>query len=232
MPEHNRATHAGLRALNHLTQTLLAVEVAEKQRADLEHDHSSRTLPAPFQAARRALAAARLRRAERHHLNARAAVLRLEVPTGHAYLTVDATGAAYEAWLFPDYTLDVQGLWGMGERAARQATAEEQAVHTENRWATLHEANAVLVPLGVSLSGTDESCQGALLLDANARYLASVRVYDDGHADVLTPDGPVQLISTQFDLDADAVVMACDVATVARALAGDFRPSDRATLAP
>ncbi|WP_221091615.1 hypothetical protein [Deinococcus aquaedulcis] len=210
------------RALNALTQTTMAAELAEKQAYDLDCDEWAHRLPAAVQHLRRLWGAARQRTADQRHLRARAQVLRAQVPTGYTYLTQCHSGLTYRAMLFQDYTLDLVML------TPGQVTPIEDEpefdVDTHNRWATILNANVLLVPLGVSLSWTDHTCQGALLLTAEGRYLASARVHDHGHVDVWTDDGPVSLVYTRFDVPAGEEVMECQRRTVTRALAGEFRP--------
>ncbi|MXV21927.1 hypothetical protein GLX28_20100 [Deinococcus xianganensis] len=222
-------TQGQQRALNTLTTTALSVEMAELDAQNIETDDLSRSLPHGLQGLRRRLAALKLRAASRRHLNARAHVLRLEIPTGYNYFT-QSGGFTWTTLLFQDFTVDsVLVLPGQPGTPATPDPADMDPralaeVDTQNRWATLRHANAVLTLHGVSLAWTDHTYQGALLLDNTGRYLASVRIHPHSAADILTDDGSQTLVFTRYDMDAEAPVMACCAETVHSAQAGAFRP--------
>ena len=207
-------------ALNTLTTTTLMLELAEQNVRDIECDTLSRLLPRAAQGLRRQLVHVGLHVQERRHAQARARVLCLDVPTGYGY-PARIGGDVYRVFLFVDFTLDV--TMGGGAHAAAPGVAHADP-QVERRWATLTAVNARLVDHGLSLGAKDADCTSVLLLDADARYLASARIRDDGHVDVLTDDGPVPLTFTWFDGVTGTSDLDSNPATVKRAAAGQFRP--------
>lgn len=201
-------------ALNTLTETTLMMEMAEQTARDIECDALSRLLPSAAQGLRRQLVRAGLHVQERRHAQARARVLCLGVPTGRGY-PAHIGGDVYRVFLFADFTLDVALVQGT-------QAADPQV---ERRWAILTAVNARLAEYGLSLGAKDADCTSVLLLDTNARYLASARIRDDGHVDLLTDDGPVPLTFTWFDGMTGASDLDCNPATIDRAQAGQFRPT-------
>lgn len=214
------------RALNTLTRTTLTLELAEKQQNDIECDALSYALPHALQGLRRRVAALTTRAATHRHLNARAHALRLDIPTGYNYFT-QSGGFTWDTLLFQDFTVNCAVVTpGQPSTPAtpdpeHPRTLDDADVH--NRWATLWDANALLIEHGVSLSGTDATYQSALLLNSAGRYLASVRIRE-GAADIFTAEGSQTLVFTRYDLRAEAPVMECCADTVQRAQAGAFRP--------
>lgn len=207
-------------AINDLTTTTLLLELAEQDTRNIECDHLSRLLPHAAQSLRRQLVRVGLTVHERRHARARARVLCLDVPTGRSY-PARIGGDVYRVFLFVDFTLDVTLVEGAHAAAPGVAHADPQV---ERRWATLTAVNARLADHGLSLGAKDADCASVLLLDADARCLASARIRDDGHVDVLTDDGPVPLTFTWFDGVTGTSDLDCNPATVKRAAAGQFRP--------
>ncbi|MDP9766154.1 hypothetical protein [Deinococcus enclensis] len=94
------------------------------------------------------------------------------------------------------------------------AHADPQA---ERRWATLTAVNA-------RLSGRQGHRLHQCAAGRRRPLLASARIRDDGHVDVLTDDGPVPLTFPWFNDVTGTSDLDCNPATVERAAAGQFRP--------